>query len=90
MTTVTKKIVTLALILGLMGAGLATELPRLEARRVTWAHHPGAATDPGRATCLATGGNGAPTLGPPVPSTAFDLADLGYTIEEYFLSGSDA
>jgi len=35
-----------------------------------------------------TGGHGAPTLGPPVPDTAFDLADVGYTSEEYFLSGS--
>ena len=35
-----------------------------------------------------TGGHGVPTLGLPVPDTAFELADVGYTSEEYFLSGS--
>jgi hypothetical protein len=84
---ITKMIGTQALVASLMGAGLITGATTAGAAlgdrdaRASQQSTP-AVTGP------VKGGQGSPTLGPHVPNTAFDLADVGYTSEEYFLSGS--
>jgi Alpha/beta hydrolase domain len=92
-------IATQALVASLMGAGLITGAATAGAARGE-RDAPASQQSTPVVTGPVTGGHGAPTLGPPVPNTAlptlgppvpnsaFDLADVGYTSEEYLLSGS--
>jgi Alpha/beta hydrolase domain len=96
---ITKMIATQALVASLMSAGLITGATTAGAA-LGDREAPASQQSTPVVTGPVTGGHGAPTLGPPVPNTAlptlgppvpntaFDLADVGYTSEEYFLSGS--
>jgi hypothetical protein len=84
---ITKMIATQALVASLMSAGLITGATTAGAA-LGDRDAPASQQSTPVVTGPVTGGHGAPTLGPPVPNTAFDLADVGYTSEEYFLSGS--
>jgi hypothetical protein len=96
---ITKMIATQALVASLMSAGLITGATTAGAA-LGERDAPASQQSTPVVTGPVTGGHGSPTLGPPVPNTAlptlgpavpntaFDLADVGYTSEEYFLSGS--